>query len=214
MIHDVDRSLSAWLGRCLPDGAATSFTCPSASWVDDPPEPLLVNGFLYDIREDVSALTGDVQEIRDAEGVVVGRRPPTRRYRLRYLLTAWVADGSPFAEHELLGAVLAGCVAHQAIPADCLTGSLAGAGQLVTVRCAPADEQPVGAALWSHLGAPPRTTLDLVAIAPLAPPARTDLAAPATEFDLRPAGPSSMARRRPAPAVPGRGPRGHVTEGP
>jgi hypothetical protein len=212
VIHDVDRSLATWLRRCLPDGTATSFTCPTATWVDDPPQPLLVNGFLYDIREDVSALTGDVQDVRDAEGVVVGRRLPTRRYRLRYLLTAWVAANSPVAEHELLGAVLTGCVSYQALPADCLTGSLTDTGHLVTVRCAPADEQAVGPALWSHLGVPPRTTLDLVVIAPLAPTARTDLAAPASEFDLRPANPSAGPRRAPAPPVPQRRPRGHVSE--
>jgi hypothetical protein len=214
VIHDVDRSLSAWLGRCLPDGAVTSFACPTHDWLTRPPQPLLVNGFLYDIREDVSALTGDVQDIRDAEGTVIGRRPPTRRYRLRYLLTAWPGEGSPFAEHELLGAVLAGCVSHQAIPVDCLVGSLAESGELVTLRCAPSDDDAVGPTLWSHAGVPPRTTLDLVVIAPLTPTARTDLAAPAREFDLRPAAPSAHGRRAPAPAVPERRPRGRVTEGP
>lgn len=205
MLHDVDRSLRALLCRCLPQGTGVEFgASPPVE-----PDRLLLNGFLYDIREDVSSLAGYADDIRAVDGTVTARRMPIRRYRLRYLLTAWVGTASEVTEHELLAAVLAGCVEHQTIPADCLVGSLAGIEQLVTLRCAPADEQPVGLDVWARLGVPPRTTLDLVVIAPLLPPARTGLAEPPAEFDLRPA-----PRRSPdRPEQPvGRRPRGRITE--
>jgi hypothetical protein len=205
VIHDVDVSLDAFLRRCLPDGTVVTFTQPRA----DPPEALLLNGFLYDIREDVSSLAGYSDDIRAIDGTVTARRLPIRRYRLRYLLTAWTAEHAEVTEHELLGAVLAGCVEHQSLPADCLAGSLADAEQLVTLRCAPADEQPVGFDPWARIGVPPRTTLDLVVIAPLVPPAHTDLAEPAGEVNLRPA---PKQRREPPTGGPGRRPRGRVTE--
>jgi hypothetical protein len=211
VIHDVDRSLAAWFGRCLPAGTAVRFTSPRPDWLVTPPEPCLLNGFLYEIREDVSGLAGDTYHIRDTDGRVTARRPPTRRYRLRYLLTAWVADNATEprpTEHELLSAVLAGCVAIQSIPADCLTGSLVDADQLVTLRCAPADETPVGAELSARLDV---TTLDLVVVAPLVPTPLAELAPAPSELDLH-AEPGTGSARRPEPAVPERRPRGRVTE--
>lgn len=205
VLHDVDRSLRALLCRCLPDGTAVEFGTPPRV----EPETLLLNGFLYDIREDVSSLAGYADDIRALDGTVTARRMPIRRYRLRYLLTAWTGTASDVTEHELLAAVLAGCVEHQTIPADCLAGSLSGIEQLVPLRCAPADEQPVGLDGWARLGVPPRTTLDLVVIAPLLPPARTGLAEPPAEFDLRPAA-SGPPERRAREA--GRRPRGRITE--
>ena len=204
MIHDVDESLRVFLLRCLPDGTRVEFTPPRA---DRPDDALLLNGFLYDIREDVSSLAAYSDDIRSQDGAVAARRMPIRRYRLRYLLTA--GPSSAVSEHQLLGAVLAGCVEHQTVPADCLTGSLADTGHLVTLRCAPADEQPVGIDPWVRLGLPPRTILDLVVIAPLIPPSHGDLADAPSEFDLRPS-----ARRRQPPRLPqpGRRPRGRVTE--
>jgi hypothetical protein len=206
VIHDVDESLRTFLRRCLPDGTRVEFTRPR---FDPPDESLLLNGFLLDIREDVSSLAAYTDDIRSGDGSVTARRAPIRRYRLRYLLTAFAAEDAAVSEHELLGAVLTGCVAHQTVPADCLAGSLADTGYLVTLRCAPSDEQPVGLDPWVRLGLPPRTTLDLIAIAPLIPPSRDDLADAPGEFSLRP---SQHRRQPPALPQPGRRPRGRVTE--
>lgn len=206
MIHDVDESLRAFLSRCLPDGTRLEFTRPR---VDQPAESVLLNGFLYDIREDVSSLAAYSDDIRAIDGTVSARRMPVRRYRLRYLLTAWTAEGAAVSEHQLLGAVLVGCVEHQTLPDDCLAGSLADTGHLVTLRCAPSDDEPVGVDPWVRLGLPPRTTLDLIVIAPLIPPSHGDVAGAPGEFSLRP----SQRRPQPPPvAQPGRRPRGRVTE--
>ncbi|HEX3588311.1 MAG TPA: Pvc16 family protein [Pseudonocardiaceae bacterium] len=205
VIHDVDESLRTFLLRCLPDGARVEFTTPR---VEQPDESLLLNGFLYDIREDLSSLTAYSDDIRAIDGSVAARRMPIRRYRLRYLFTAWSGSAAA-SEHQLLGAVLAGCVQHQTMPADCLAGSLADTGHLVTLRCAPSDEEPVGIDPWVRLGVPPRTILDLVVIAPLIPPAYTDLADAPSEFALRP---SPQRRQPPQTPQPGRRPKGRVTE--
>jgi hypothetical protein len=206
VIHDVDVSLRTLLRRSLPEHAEVEFTPPRG---EPDARTMLLNGFLHDIREDVSGLAGYSDDIRALDGSVTARRQPIRRYRLRYLLTAWTGEHADLTEHQLLDAVLLGCVEHQSIPADCLAGSLADAGQPVTLRCAPADGTPVGIDTWARPGMPPRTTLDLVVIAPLAPPAHTELADPPAEFDLRPA---QRGRPEPRPRSAGRAPRGRITE--
>lgn len=213
MIHDVDRSLTTWLGRCLPAGTAVRFTSPRPEWLTRPPEPVLLNGFLYDIREDVSLLASDVVALRDTDGQTTARRAPTRHYRLRYLLTAWVADNEPLTEHELLAAVLRGAVADLTIPADCLAGSLVEAGELVPMRCAPAGEKPAGVDMWAACGLPPRTTLDLVVTAPLVPLAITDLAPAPSAIDMNTERPGSLGRPETVAAARER-PRGRITERP
>jgi hypothetical protein len=203
VIHDVDRSLTTWLGRFLPPDVTLRFASPRADWPDRP----LINGFLHDIREDTSMLVADNQPLRDADGRTTARRPPIRRYRLRYLLTAWTADDS---EHSLLAAVLSGAVSHLTIPADCLVGSLVEAGELIPVRCAPAGEKPVAPDFYTQFGLPPRTVLDLVVTAPLVPVVHGDLATIPSEVDLR-----TSKSDGPAPvALPGNGdrPRGRISE--
>jgi hypothetical protein len=64
VLHDVDRSLRALLCRCLPDGTAVEFGRPP----EFEPETLLLNGFLYDVREDVSSLAGYADDIRALDG--------------------------------------------------------------------------------------------------------------------------------------------------
>jgi hypothetical protein len=206
VIHDVDVSLRTLLRRCLPEHAEVEFAPPRA---EPHVRAMLLSGFLHDIREDVSGLAGYSDDIRAIDGTVTGRRQPIRRYRLRYLLTAWTGEHADLTEHQLLDAVLFGCVEHQSIPADCLAGPLADAGQPVTLRCAPADETPVSADAWARLGVPPRTTLDLVVIAPLLPTVHTELAEPPAEFDLRPA---QRGRPEAPPQSAGRVPRGRITE--
>ena len=210
VIHDVDRSLASWLARCLPTGVAVRLRSPQPDWLTERPEPLLVNAFLYDIREDTRLLASDATPLRDTDGHATARRAPVRRYRLRYLLTAWADDD--LAEHELLGAVLRGAVSLLTIPPDCLVGSLAAAGELVPMRCAPVGEQPVGAQLCTHLGLPPRTTLDLVVTAPLVPELVTDLAPAPSGVDLNTNRPGSL-RRSPVPTNGGERPR-RITERP
>lgn len=184
VIHDADRSLAAWLGAMLPPGTPVSFDAPDPASLRRP----LVSCFLYDIAEDTGGMAGQERLLRDADGHAVAWQRATRRYRLSYLMTAWSADAA--AEHELLGAVLAGsAAAGPVLPADCLRGALVDAGLPAEIRCAPpgsaADAGGMGAAgLCQALGMPPRAAMTLVLVAPVRPAAQAGLAPPARAIDL------------------------------
>lgn len=88
------------------------------------------------------------------------------------------------AEHELLGLLLCACAAQDALPAECLRGALAGAGEPALLRCSPADGRSDPGRLWTGFGLPPRAFLDLLLVVPVLPPMDRDLAPPAREIAL------------------------------
>ena len=114
MIHDVDETLRALIERDVIDaGVDISFEAPNKEWASRQNKPT-VNAFLYDIREDVSRRDVAPQPVRDESGVITGRRPPARRLRLSYLLTAWTQR--PEDEHRLLSALLRGFLRGDQLP--------------------------------------------------------------------------------------------------
>jgi hypothetical protein len=138
-----------------------------------PPQPAdTLNLFLAEIRQDTTAMAADWADVRDASGVLLGRQPPTRRFDLHYLVTAWSTDER---EGELLDAVLAGVIPERRLDPALLTGPLAASPAPVLVRL---DDR--GAELHRGYGLPPRTVLGLVVNAPLVRPMETGLA-PAAE---------------------------------
>ncbi|BCJ63910.1 Pvc16 family protein [Polymorphospora rubra] len=197
MIWDVDLSVRAWLGHYLPPGVPVVF---------DPPDRCaqldgeLVSAFLADVEEDSSGVSATWDELRDAGGQLVGRRPPGRRYRFGYLLTAFAADTE--REHRLLGDLLVGCASCTALPARFLTGTLAAANQPVVVRGAPRRDGSTGPG-WPAGAA--RTGLHLQLLVPFVPEAETDLAPPPREVSVNSGG-------RPDGPRPGRRPGRGITE--
>ena len=184
MLADLDRSVAAFLAGLLPAGTVIRFGPPAQSWADGPPESPLLDAFPYDIREtQPPAIDGTLT--RDVGGRATGWQPPVRRYRVSYLLTAWT-DAGPLGldEHELLGAVLTGCAAAGSIPDDCLHGTLAEAGEPLALACAGRERAFGSALIWPYLGVPARTFLDLVVVAPVVPPAATELAPAARSVSL------------------------------
>jgi hypothetical protein len=165
MIWDVDESVRAWLSRYLPAGVPVVFDpverCESARGE-------LLSAFLYDIEDDPTGGTATWQDFRDAAGQVIGRRPPGRRYRFTYLLTACGPDGA--REHQLLGAVLAGCSGSGVLPPDCAVGVVAQAEQSIIVRSAPEIS-----ASWVHRDMPSRTAFRLQLLVPYLPEVQMDL---------------------------------------
>jgi hypothetical protein len=195
MIWDVDLSVRAWLGHYLPAEVPVVF---------DPPdrcaqrEGELVSAFLLDVEEDSAGVSATWDELRDAGGQLVGRRPPGRRYRFSYLLTAWAADTE--REHRLLGDLLVGCAGCTALPTRFLAGALARANQPVVVRSAPRREGDAGSAWVAH-GGSARTGLHLHLLVPFVPEAETDLAPPPREVSVNSGG------GRPGAPAGGAGPR-------
>src|SRR5947209_17343521 len=167
MIQDVDESLRALVKRDALNGtrADIAFDAPTKEWSSRRNTPT-VDLYLYDIREDVERREVMWEDVKDDKGRVTERRPPPRRYKLSYLVTAWTQR--PEDEHRLLSAVLACFIRHERLPDDVLVGSLA-AGELpvfTTIALPPPAERSLSD-VWSALGGELKPSLDLVVVAPV-----------------------------------------------
>lgn len=167
MIHDVDESLRALVRRDALNGSGVdvAFDAPTKEWVARRNSPI-VDLYLYDIREDVSRRETAWEEVRDEHGRVTERRPPPRRFRLSYLVTAWT--NRPEDEHRLLSSLLGCFVRHEYLPPELLTGQLEGQQLpiLLTVALPPSDDRSI-ADTWSAMGGELKPSLDLVVTAPM-----------------------------------------------
>lgn len=182
MIRDLDATLSAWLSAVAPF-ASISFE-PAASAAGSPAgdRPTLTLA-LVEVQEDQAAGTLSWSTRRNDEGRVVGRMPPTRRYRFTYLVAAVAADTG--AEHATLGSVLVGLAADDVVPEEHLRGVLADCAHELVVRCAPQRPEPGGRERWSSWQlAGGRTALELEVLAPLPAAALQDVAEPPSHLEL------------------------------
>ena len=167
MIHDVDESLRALVRRDALNGSSVeiAFDAPTKDWVARRNAPT-VDLYLYDIREDLPRREVMWQSIRDETGRVVERRPPPRRFRLSYLVTAWTQR--PEDEHRLLSSLLSCFIRHEVMPREIIAGPLAEQTLPVYVTVAlPPPEDRSFADVWSALGGELKPSLDLVITAPL-----------------------------------------------
>jgi len=168
MIHDVDETLRALIERDVVDrGVDLSFDAPTKDWASRQNKPT-VNSFLYDIREDTTRRDVAPQPVLDDDGRVVGRRPPPRRFRLSYLLTAWTQR--PEDEHRLLSALLTGFLRFDQLPEELLAGYLAEAPvpTLITLALPPTQDRSLSD-VWTALGGELKPSLDLIVVAPIDP---------------------------------------------
>ena len=167
MIQEVDESLRALVKREALNGskAEIAFDAPNRDWASRRNAPT-VDLYLYDIREDLERRETFLQEFRDSGGFVVSRRPPPRRFKLSYLVTAWTQR--PEDEHRLLSSLLACFLSHQRIPSELLTGSLAELGEkvLISIAMPPPQDRSISD-VWSALGGELKPSLDLVINAPV-----------------------------------------------
>src|SRR6184192_4932167 len=168
MIQDVDESLRALVKRDALNGskADVAFDAPTREWSSRRNTPT-VDLYLYDIREDLEQREVMWEAVRDDSGFVTERRPPARRFKLSYLVTAWTQR--PEDEHRLLSSLLACFLRNPTIPADALSGSLAQARQpiLLNIALPPPQDRSISD-VWSALGGELKASLDLVVNAPVA----------------------------------------------
>jgi hypothetical protein len=198
MIADVDAALRSLLrATALRDSKVeVVFDSPTREWADAVTGDV-VNAYLWDIREDVSRSRGDWEAVRDEQGRITGRRPPLHHYRLRYMVSAW--GKSPAVEHRLLSNVLGALADEQAIPAEHISGDLAGEGLPVFLSVAlPPDAGVTPPDLWGALGAAPRPVVDLVVIAPLPRPAALPAGPPVRDRRITVAAPGGTPENVPA----------------
>jgi hypothetical protein len=189
VIEDVDASLAALIQAAIPaDEAAVDFRAPVREWAAAL-TVTCVNLFLHDVVEEIDGRGGDWTDVRDQAGRVAARRPPLRRYRLSYLISAWspAEDGVRLHpdEHRLLGRVLRLIAETDAIPSATLQGSLADEAAVVGLALAEPSAQRVRPyELWTALGLPPRACLELVVTAPLRPDVTSEVEAPVDSISL------------------------------
>jgi hypothetical protein len=177
VIHDVDDSLRKLVLRDAVNGSGVevSFEAPTKEWAARRNAPT-ISIYLYDLREDVNRRQMRYEDVRDGDGRVVERRPPPRRFKLSYLVTVWTQR--PEDEHRLLSSLLVCFLAHDALPADLLTGTLAEGSYptILTVGLPPPQDRSL-ADIWSALGGELKPSLDLVVDTPFET-ARVGIAGP------------------------------------
>src|SRR5919204_1345625 len=219
MIQDVDESLRALVKRDALNGskAEVAFDAPTKEWASRRNTPT-VDLYLYDIREDLEQRDVMWEEMRNDTGFVQERRPPPRRFKLSYLVTAWTQR--PEDEHRLLSALLSCFLRNPTVPADALSGSLAQARQpiLLNIALPPPQDRSISD-VWSALGGELKPSLDLVVnapveeqlVAPAGPPVleepRFTVSRPGAGVEKVKAKPSSRARKS---AEPGPASRAHA----
>ena len=166
MIQEVDESLRALVKREALNGskADVAFDAPTKEWSSRRNTPT-VDLYLYDIREDLERRETWLQDVRGPSGYTIARRPPPRRFKLSYLVTAWTQR--PEDEHRLLSSLLLCFLRHPTMPAEALSGTLADARQPVTLNIAqPPPQDRSISDVWSALGGELKPSLDLVVNAP------------------------------------------------
>ena len=132
MIRDLDETLRKLLqtkasaGSELA-GAEITFDLPDATWRASL-EKLTVNGYLYDIRENLSLRTAQPLLERSPDQTQVRRRTAPVRLDCAYCITAWspAPTESVLDEHRLLSQVLVVLLKNPTIPGNILQGSLVG----------------------------------------------------------------------------------------
>ncbi|WP_436500696.1 Pvc16 family protein [Actinokineospora sp. HUAS TT18] len=176
MIPEVDDALCQLLGRSLPEGTAVRLDPPKPTWQTERPSKV-IDLFLFGLRGDPRGRESGFDQTRDDRGAVIARREPVRRCVLSYLVTARAPKVGE--EHLLLDLALRTVIFADAIPPDCLTGTLADAAVFLSVSPdAPGD-------LWSSLGMPARAAFIVSVSAPYVAPDDTDIAPPAEKLALR-----------------------------
>lgn len=167
MIQDLDESLRALVRREALNGSdvEVSFDAPTKEWSARRNTPT-VDLYLYDIREDMVRRHVEWEEVRDKAGRVTNRKPPTRRFKMSYLVTAWTQRAED--EHRLLSTLLTCFLANEFVPRDLLAGSLSGIDLpvLMTIALPPPSDRSLSD-VWTALGGELKPSLDLVVTAPV-----------------------------------------------
>lgn len=182
VIADVDQTVAAWLGRFVPKTKVVFTPPPDSTSSSAKRSPSVLAVVLCDIREEPAAGEPGWSSMRDATGVTIGRRAPSRTYRLTYLLLACGRD--PLEEHRVLGQVLAGSLLDEVVADDLLAGRLSTIDGVVTARCAPHQGTVDTRWLWPAWGIHPRATLELSVVAPMPQDLVVEVALPPSSVDL------------------------------
>ncbi len=182
VLADVDSSIRAWLAAELSPGTEIGFDPPGllSTIARRPRRAAIVNLFLYAITENLDGMPAGPVRLRNADGRVTATIAPARSYHLSYLVTAWAADVAE--EHELLGAVIGAHAERDVLGGDHLRGSLRAIDPLpIRLGWSPGSGRQE---MWSALGLPMRTAVELTVTAPALPSRLKPVAPPVEAIEL------------------------------
>jgi hypothetical protein len=168
MIHEVDAAITEFIRRDTLGGATdidVVFEAPTTEWSSRRNAPT-INCFLYDIREDLTRRDTAGRPIYNEEGIIVDRQPPSRRFKLSYIMTAWTQR--PEDEHRILSELLRSFIQFDHIPEQYLQGWIAEQPLPVMMAIAlPPTQDRSLSDIWSALGGEMKPSIDLRIVAPL-----------------------------------------------
>jgi hypothetical protein len=164
MLADLDETLRTLLRRELErhgfDGVEIAFDAPSREWSGQLSSPT-VNLFLYDLRESQDARQSEWATQR-GNGQARDVRPPMMM-ECSYAVTAWTQAVED--EHRLLSQVLGVLFAFPSLPADAMTGRLAGLADRYPIEGRIAQAKADGKAdFWNAVGGQYKASLDYVIV--------------------------------------------------
>ncbi|WP_127573073.1 DUF4255 domain-containing protein [Georgenia faecalis] len=166
MIPEIDDALRTIVREEALQGSDVEvvFDAPTTDWAARRNSPT-VNMYLYDLREDPRWRERGFVVERGDDGAVTARRPPNRRFKLSYLVTAWTQR--PEDEHRLLDTLLRCFLRYEVLPSLVGDGlALDGTRATVSVGLPPPEDRGF-ADVWSALGGQLKPSLDLVVNAPV-----------------------------------------------
>ena len=124
VITEVDNALVSLLSTQTYSGERVQVDLdpPNRDWAARRSGPVL-NLFLNDVREDTSKRSANMIETRNAEGLVIARRPQERTFMFTYALSAWTSRAED--DHALLSAALLALLRQDYLPEELCSGPLA-----------------------------------------------------------------------------------------
>ncbi|MFD7084565.1 Pvc16 family protein [Streptomyces sp. NPDC059918] len=186
MLHAVFVALRDHLESAVAGSGAVTAEPPAARLTEGPEAAAADRGLgihLFHVAALDEGRSAEATEVRDAQGRVVARRPPVRRYRTRWMVWSW----GPTAEVRLslLDAALTALAEPQVLPLAVVAPGTAehaqsdgpvdaealARGGPVQMDAAPAAAPGELAGVFAGLGVPARPALEVVLTAGLALPA-------------------------------------------
>jgi hypothetical protein len=139
-----------------------TFEAPTQEHIDKLIRPT-INMFLFDLQENTELRQSDFERTRNnGRGE---RRPPLRRFDLRYMVSVLTTEVED--EHELIWRTLLTLLRHPQFPSELMPEELSSLEPVPTTKVSQADEGQRLSAIWTALGVPPHPALYYVVTVPV-----------------------------------------------
>lgn len=165
MLLELHKTLQRLLyerGQIDPREVDITFEAPTRERIDKLIRPA-INLFLFDLQENTELRQGDFERTRsNGRGE---RRPPLRRFDLRYIVSALTTEIED--EHELIWRTLLTLLRHPQFPAELLSDELRSLEPAPATKVSQSDDGQRLSAVWTALGVPPHPALYYVVTVPV-----------------------------------------------